>query len=96
MKEKLAYQIAVLFSIVAVILLVVNISLANSNRTKQNELGQRQSTIASGQALAQLNQGLVKAMAEASLKYDDSQLRELLTSQGITLKNEAAKPTDKN
>jgi len=97
MKEKIAYQAAVLFSVVAVVLLVVNISLANSNRAKQVELGERQTTIAQGQTLSQLNQALVKQIADTSIRNDDSQLHELLTSQGITLKGDAAaKPADKN
>jgi hypothetical protein len=94
MKEKLAYQASVFFSVVAVVLLVVNISLANINRAKQNDVAQRQSTIASGQTLAQLNQGLVRAIADQSIKNNDSQLRDLLTSQGISLKNDTTK-TDK-
>jgi hypothetical protein len=99
MKEKIAYQASLLFSIVAVVLLAVNISLANSNRSIQNDLSKRQADIASGQTLSQLNQGLVRAIAETSLKYDDSQLRNILTEQGITLKGDAAataKPTDNN
>ena len=97
MKEKIAYQAAVLFSVVAVVLLVVNISLANSNRAKQVELGERQTTIAQGQTLSQLNQALVKQIADTSIRNDDSQLHELLTSQGITLRGDAAaKPADKN
>jgi hypothetical protein len=98
MKYKLPYYASVLFSVVAIVLLVVNISLANANRAKQADLSQRQATITSGQSLAQLNQGLVQAMAEASLKNNDLQLRDLLTAQGISLKSDAAaaaKPADK-
>ena len=91
MNEKLAYQASVFFSVVAVVLLVVNISLANINRSKQNDVAQRQTTIASGQTLAQLNQGLVRAIADQSIKNNDSQLRDLLTSQGISLKNDSTK-----
>ena len=100
MKEKLPYWASVLLSTVAIVLLVVNISLANANRTKQVELSQRQTTITEGQSLAQFNQGLVQALAETSLKNSDLQVRDLLTSQGITLKSEQApasdaKPADK-
>jgi hypothetical protein len=94
MNEKLAYQASVFFSVIAVVLLVVNISLANINRAKQAEVGQRQASIASGQTLSQLNQGLVKAIADMAIKNNDTQLHDLLTSQGITLKTDAAK-TDK-
>ncbi|MFA5041235.1 MAG: hypothetical protein WC464_06355 [Bdellovibrionales bacterium] len=90
MKEKIAYQASVLFSIVAFILLVVNISLANANRSLQNDLSKRQADIMQGQSLSQLNQALVRQIAEFSLKYDDAQLRNVLTEQGITLNGEAA------
>ena len=90
MKEKLPYWASVILSAFALVLLVVNITVANANRAKQQELAQGQSKIASGQTLAQLNQGLVQAIAEASLKNNDLQLRDLLTMQGITLKAEQA------
>ncbi|MFA4993918.1 MAG: hypothetical protein WC521_01240 [Bdellovibrionales bacterium] len=90
MNEKLVYQASVLFSALAVVLLVVNVSLASINRSKQNDVAQRQSTIVSGQTLAQLNQGLVRAIAETSLKNNDLQLRDLLSSQGISLKNDSS------
>ncbi len=104
MKEKLPYWASVLLSAVAIVLLVVNISLANSNRVKQADLSQRQTTITEGQSLAQFNQGLVQALAETSLKNNDLQVRDLLTGQGITLKSEPtsapapasdSKPADK-
>ncbi len=96
MKEKIAYQASVFCSIVAVVLLVVNISLANSNRSLQSDLSKRQSDIATGQALSQLNQALVRQIAEFSLKFDNSQLRNVLTEQGITLNGEDAAAKTKN
>jgi hypothetical protein len=98
MNEKLPYWGSVFFSAAALLLLVVNISLANVNRATQADVAQRQNTIATGQQLAQLNQGLVQAMAEAALKNNNTHMRDLLATQGITLKNEpapAAKPTEK-
>ncbi len=104
MKEKLPYWASVLLSAVAIVLLVVNISLANANRLKQADLSQRQTTITEGQSLAQFNQGLVQSLAETSLKNNDLQVRDLLTGQGITLKSEPtsapapasdSKPADK-
>ena len=98
MNEKLPYCGAVLFSSIALVLLVINVSLATVNRAAQMEINQRQATIATGQQLSQLNQGLVQMMAEAALKNNNTQMRDLLTSQGFTLKNEpasTAKSSDK-
>ena len=98
MNEKLPYWGSVGFSALALFLLVVNVSLLNSNRAAQIEVNQRQSVIATGQTLSQVNQGLVQAMAEAAVKNNDTQMRALLTAQGITLRNEAApsvKPAEK-
>ncbi|MDR3423699.1 MAG: hypothetical protein P4M13_01285 [Alphaproteobacteria bacterium] len=88
MSEKVPYWASVLFSAVALVLLVVNISISNANRAQQTEVAARQNAISGGQALGQLNQSLVQAMAEAAVKNNDLQLRDLLSSQGIKLKSE--------
>jgi hypothetical protein len=98
MNEKIPYWGSVLFSAVALFLLLVNIMIADVNRMSQYAISERQNTIAGGQTLNQVNQALIQMMAEASLKDNDTQLHDLLTAQGITLKNEApapAKSTDK-
>ena len=94
MSEKLPYWGSVALSSLALVLLVADISLANANRALQIDVSQRQSAVANGQTLNQLNQGLVQALAEASIKNNNTQLRELLSSQGITLHAEQDK-TDK-
>jgi predicted Zn-dependent protease len=90
MKEKLPYWASILFSTVALVLLFVNIAITNANRALQIDVAQRQNTIVGGQQLAQVNQGLVQALAEAAFKNNDTQMRDLLATQGITLKNEPA------
>lgn len=90
MNEKLAYGASVLLSAVALVLLVANVILANANRTIQLQVSQRQNVVGTGQTLSQVNQGLVQAMAEAALKNNDAQMRDLLASQGITVKSEPA------
>jgi len=96
MGEKLAYKIATFFSAIALILLITNIVLALGNRSLQAEVSARQATLNSGQGYSQLNQSLVQALAEASVKSGDSQIRGLLASQGITVKvNAPDAATDK-
>ena len=100
MNEKLLYNGTLACCAMALILLIADISLATTNRKAQVDVGQRQSAIADGQSLSQLNQGLVRTLAEAALKNNNLELRDLLTSQGITLKSEpvpapAEKPAEK-
>lgn len=98
MNVKLSYWAAVIFSALSLILLVVDISLASANRARQAEVAARQGAIMEGQALGQVNQGVVQALAEATIKSNDLALRDLLVSQGITLKTDAKsdEKADKN
>ncbi|MGB9153618.1 MAG: hypothetical protein WCD70_11085 [Alphaproteobacteria bacterium] len=98
MNEKIPYWLSVGLSTLALVLLLINITILNSNRAAQLDVNQRQATIAGGQQMNQLNQILVQAMAEAALKNNNTQLRDLLSAQGYTLKTEpapAAKSTEK-
>ena len=74
----------------AIALIVADLSLSTSNRALQADVSQRQATIAEGQSLSQLNQELVQTMAEAVVKNNNLELRDLLSAQGITLKSESA------
>jgi hypothetical protein len=91
MDEKLSYWASVIFSAIALVLVIVNISISNINRAAQTDVAQRQATISGGQTLSQLNQNLVQALAEAAFKNNNLQLRDLLATQGITVKSEPAK-----
>jgi hypothetical protein len=93
MDSKLTYWGSVVFSTLALILIVANISLSNSNRALQVDVSQRQSEVAGGQTLSQLNQSLVQALAEAAYKNNNVQLRDLLATQNITLKSDPSAPT---
>jgi hypothetical protein len=97
-KECIPYWATVLFSAVALVMLVVNISFSSAIRAKQSDISQRQSAISSAQALVQLDQGLMRAIAEVSQKNNDSQLRAVLEAQGVSLGEKPAlnaKPADK-
>ena len=85
MDEKITYWASVAFSALALILLVLNVSFVNGNRSMQEEVAQRQATINRGPTLNQVNQGIVQALAAASVKEGDTQARDLLAAQGITL-----------
>jgi hypothetical protein len=94
MDTRLPYWGSIVFSTIALILLVINVSMANTNRTMQLDIQKRQADIATGQTYNQLAQGLAQAMAEAA-KGGDTQMRDLLASQGLTLKTDAPAPADK-
>jgi len=88
-----------LLSIVALVLLVINLSLVTANRAKQNDINQRQGSIAAAQPIIQVHRAVVGMMAEAAIRSSDSQMRSLLTAEGISIqpnnKNPAAKPEGK-
>jgi hypothetical protein len=90
MDEKITYWASVAFSALALILLVLNVSFVNGNRSMQEEVSQRQATINRGPTLNQVNQGIVQALANAAVKEGDTQARDLLAAQGITIKSDAS------
>ena len=86
MDDKIAYWASVIFSALALLLLVLNVGLVNGNRNLQAEVNQRQLAINNGVKFGQLNQSLVQALADASIKENDKDIRDLLSAQGITIK----------
>ncbi|MDD3371989.1 MAG: hypothetical protein PHE27_09220 [Alphaproteobacteria bacterium] len=75
----------------ALILFVTNLSLAITNRAAQRELVSHQEAVAQGQAVLQIDQAVVRIIAEAAVKHKDTQLRSLLAAEGITLQEQPAK-----
>ncbi len=94
MDEKTTYWASVVFGALALVLLVINISLINGNRHMQDDINQRQAVINSGVTLSQVNKGLVQALADATVKNGDGEVRELLAAQGITIKSTKSEKTD--
>jgi len=91
MDEKTTYWASIVLGAFALVLLVINVSLINGNRHMQDEINQRQSVINGGVTLSQVNKGLVQALADVSVKNGDTEVRDLLAAQGITIK-----PNSKN
>ena len=90
MNDKVLYSGSMILSALALLMLVTNICLINSNRNMQMEIGQRQAAINNSGPQSQLNQALVQALAQAAVNDDDKAIRELLSSQGISIKKNAA------
>lgn len=91
--DKIAYWVSVVLGGVSLFLLVTNVVLINCNRSLQTEISQRLATINDGVGRSQINQALVQALADASLKENDKDIRDMLNAQGITFK--ANKPAAK-
>jgi heme exporter protein D len=96
MDEKTIYWAAVTMSALALLLLVINMSMFNSNKQLQEEVTQRQAVINDSIPRSQINKGLVQALAGIAVK-GDTDARSLLAEQGITLNTPApaAKEDDK-
>jgi hypothetical protein len=86
MDAKLTYGASLILGILAMVLFIANVSLIESNHHMQDEISQRQAEITRSNGLGGLYQNLVQALADASMTYGDTQIRELLSSNGITIK----------
>lgn len=89
MGEKIIYWLSVMCSIGALALLILNAALISSDRHLQQTIAMRQATINQGITLNQANQGLTQALADAAVKNNDTAIRDLLASQGITINTTA-------
>jgi hypothetical protein len=69
----------------AAILVVANMVMFSQNRQLQADVNQRAQYIQQSAQLESLYREIVKALADLSVRNDDSQLRELLAQQGITV-----------
>jgi len=97
MTDKILYWASVVFGGLALLLFVADTALISGNRDLQAEISQRASVIESAARLTPLNQNLAQALAEASVKNNDKDIKELLAGQGITLrKPEKSKDSDKS
>ncbi len=68
----------------ALVLVIINIVLFTGNRSIQAEVNTRQQFINQSLQLDRLNRDLVTALANLASRNNDEQLKNLLTSHGIT------------
>lgn len=90
MDEKITYWASVVLGAGALLLLVTNISMINSNQKTQRDVSDRQQAIARGNNLSQVNQSLVQLLVTSSIRDSDTQIKDLLAAQGITIKPQGA------
>ena len=89
-----AWIAATILGIAALILVVLNATLILGNEDRQAEVNQRQQYISQSVQLSRVSQAMVNALAQAAVKNDDKDIRELLTSSGITINAPAAPQTE--
>lgn len=80
----LQYRVLVLLGALALVLAIVNAVMFSNNRQAQNELAARGQYIQQSLQLEPLYQSLIKSLADLAARDNDAQLRELLSSQGIS------------
>ena len=62
----------------------VNMYLVYTNQTLQREVSERQQFIAQSVQIQQVTRDLASALANLAVKNNDEQIRQLLTSHGVT------------
>jgi hypothetical protein len=89
-----AATLLVILAAVPLVLTVVDFVLAQGNQTLRAEVDRRQRLIDQNAQLARVNQVLMRQIAIAAIKNQDSQLRELLSRNGITINVPPTPPAD--
>ena len=70
---------------VTLVLVLINCALFLTNRSTQIDINNRQQFIQQSIQLEGLYREIVKALADLSIKNNDRQIKDMLTSQGITI-----------
>ena len=85
MLKRWEYWLLTLPVLAIVVLVGVNITLFNANRTAQAEVATRAQYIQQTAQLEPLYREIVKALADLSVRNNDSELRDMLAKRGITV-----------
>jgi type VI protein secretion system component VasK len=80
------FWVVTVVAAMAAVLAGINIWLYNENRHAQVEINERAQFIQQSVQLEGLYRDIVKALADLSVRGQDSALRDLLSAQGITVK----------
>ena len=89
MRDKLLFWSALLACSLSFILFCANIAIINGNRDNQRVINERQTFINNMQNLSNLNQTLAQTLADISSKEKDTDLKDMLASQGIMVSDAA-------
>ena len=78
------------WSVLVLILVLLNILIGLGNQSVQAEVSERQQEIAQTIQLEALNRQLVTVLASMAVKTNDAQLKKLLADSGVNVGNDAA------
>ena len=92
MLKKNEFWILTALAVIAVLLAVANMILFSQNRAAQAEVTGRSQYIQQAAQLEPLYREMVKAIGELAVRNSDTQLRDMLAKQGITLNAPMAPP----
>jgi predicted Holliday junction resolvase-like endonuclease len=79
-----------IWSVLVLILVLLNILIGLGNQSVQAEVSERQQEIAQTIQLEALNRQLVTVLASMAVKTNDAQLKKLLADSGVNVGNDAA------
>lgn len=85
MLTKWQFNVLMVFSAFALMLVVFNIVVAMQNREAQTQLIKRQQFVQQTVPLETLYREIVKALAEMAVKTNDQQVVDMLASQGLNI-----------
>ena len=85
MLNKNEFRILTALAAIALLLAVANMVLFSQNRLAQAEVTQRAQFIQQSAQLETLYREMVKALGELTVRNSDTQLRDMLAKQGITV-----------
>jgi hypothetical protein len=92
MLKKNEFWILTALAALGLLLAVANMILFSQNRTAQAEITGRAQYIQQAAQLETLYREMVKALGELAIRNSDTQLRDMLAKQGITVTAPAAPP----
>lgn len=85
MSNRVKYAVLTVAAAVALVLVIADFVVAQTNRSAQIEINGRQQFINQSIELGRVNQTLVRAIAVAAVRDKDSRLGAILAEQGITV-----------
>ena len=85
MLKKNEFWILTTLAVAAVALAIVNMVMFSQNRAAQAEVGSRAQYIQQAAQVEPLYREMVKALADLAVRNNDTQLRDMLAKQGITV-----------
>ena len=92
MLKKNEFLILTVLAAIALLLAIANMVLFSQNRVAQAEVTQRAQYIQQAAQLEPLYREMVKALGELTVRNNDTQLRDMLAKQGITVNMPAPPP----